>query len=346
MASGDTKTEALLRILGHGGSVDGITGSGNTKTQDYLVDAIGRLQGIEDEVEEIKNNPDVVDIVDTYADLQAYDTQHLSDNDVIRVLQDETHDGNSTYYRFSKNAGTWTFIGEIAGGSGIEYVDLTLAGVSQQGFAVTASKYMDEVLDLAEDDKKVIFRITLPFGTGYPTSGTYELPLFNYEDNEKALAMTVVALGGTLYSIIFGYDLSGIVGDHTNVGNISIDVLPTGSSGSTEIMYLAYYPGEDPAAPGESCLYADAGLTTKLTGGDFWNILSSGNPVALRYRDTSYNEFYTFSFLSSHLPAENTIAGFDSYAPDAYFYSSPNQTVHISFLAGDPDETDGFSIGV
>lgn len=50
MASGDTKTEALLNILGHGGNVDGITGSGNTKTQDYLVDAIERLQRIEDEI--------------------------------------------------------------------------------------------------------------------------------------------------------------------------------------------------------------------------------------------------------------------------------------------------------
>ena len=126
MASGDTKTEALLNILGHGGSVDGITGSGNTKTQDYLVDAIGRLQGIQDEVDELKNNPDVVDIVDTYADLQAYDTKHLSNNDIIRVLADETHSGNSTYYKFNKQADTWTFIGEIAG-SGSVFTKLTSA---------------------------------------------------------------------------------------------------------------------------------------------------------------------------------------------------------------------------
>lgn len=50
MASGDTKTESLLNILGNGGSIEGITGSGNTKTQDYLVDAIERLQRIEDEI--------------------------------------------------------------------------------------------------------------------------------------------------------------------------------------------------------------------------------------------------------------------------------------------------------
>lgn len=118
MASGDTKTEALLSVLGNGGSVEGITGCCNTKTQTYIIDAINRIQGVESEVEELKNNPDVVDIVNTYADLQAYDTQHLTENDIVRVLQDETHDGNSTYYRFTKNPDTWTFIGEISGGGG------------------------------------------------------------------------------------------------------------------------------------------------------------------------------------------------------------------------------------
>ena len=118
MASGDTKTEALLNILGNGGDASDYRGCCNTKTQSYILDAIDRVQNVEDEVEELKNNPDVVDIVDTYADLQAYDTQHLSNNDIIRVLADETHSGNSTYYRFTKNPDTWTFIGEIAGGGG------------------------------------------------------------------------------------------------------------------------------------------------------------------------------------------------------------------------------------
>ena len=118
MASGDTKTEAMLNALGNGGSADEFRGCCNTKTQQYILDAIDRVQNVEDEVEELKNNPDVVDIVDTYADLQAYDTQHLTENDIIRVLQDETHSGNSTYYRFTKNPDTWTFIGEIAGAGG------------------------------------------------------------------------------------------------------------------------------------------------------------------------------------------------------------------------------------
>ena len=111
MASGDTKTEALLNILGNGGDASKYDGSGNTKTQNYILDAIGRMESVEEEVEELKNNPDVVDIVATYADLQAYDKSKLTDNDIIRVLTDETHDGNSTYYRYSKSSKTFSYIG-------------------------------------------------------------------------------------------------------------------------------------------------------------------------------------------------------------------------------------------
>lgn len=128
MASGDTKTEALLNILGSGGDASGYRGCCNTKSQAYILDAIDRVQTLQDDVDELRNNPDVVDIVDTYADLQAYDTQHLTDNDIIRVLNDETHGGNSTYYRLTKNPDTWTFIGEIPSGGGT--MELTLADLN------------------------------------------------------------------------------------------------------------------------------------------------------------------------------------------------------------------------
>lgn len=70
---------------------------------------------IEQEIEDLRNEPDVVDIVGTYADLQAYDTSDLGDKDIIRVLVDETHDDESTYYRWNKTPQTWTYIGAIEG---------------------------------------------------------------------------------------------------------------------------------------------------------------------------------------------------------------------------------------
>lgn len=46
MASGDTKTEALLNILGNGGSGDEYRGCCNTKTQQYILDAIDRINSL------------------------------------------------------------------------------------------------------------------------------------------------------------------------------------------------------------------------------------------------------------------------------------------------------------
>lgn len=70
---------------------------------------------IEQEIEDLRNEPDVVDIVGTYAELQAYDTSDLGDKDIIRVLVDEMHDNESTYYRWNKTPQTWTYIGAVEG---------------------------------------------------------------------------------------------------------------------------------------------------------------------------------------------------------------------------------------
>lgn len=89
-------------------SSDGIPTLLEMEVPQEVWDSIDELQ---EEIDEIKNSPDVVDIVDTYADLESYDTSELGDKDVIRVLNDETHDGESSYYRWNTATQTWTFIG-------------------------------------------------------------------------------------------------------------------------------------------------------------------------------------------------------------------------------------------
>lgn len=68
--------------------------------------------GLQGQIDAISASSDVTDIVGTYAALQAYDTSVLKDNDIIKVLQDEIHDDETTYYRWSTTTETFTLIGE------------------------------------------------------------------------------------------------------------------------------------------------------------------------------------------------------------------------------------------
>lgn len=67
---------------------------------------------LQSQIDAIVASSDVKDIVGTYAALQQYDTSTLGDNDIIKVLQDETHNNETTYYRWSTSSSTFTLIGE------------------------------------------------------------------------------------------------------------------------------------------------------------------------------------------------------------------------------------------
>ena len=68
--------------------------------------------GLQGQIDALSAASDVTDIVGTYADLQAYDTSKLKDNDIIKVLQDENQNDETTYYRWSTSTETFTLIGE------------------------------------------------------------------------------------------------------------------------------------------------------------------------------------------------------------------------------------------
>lgn len=129
MASGDTKTNQYLDIAANGTRADLPSDTCcETRSQTLIRGVAERIMDVEDEVERLENNPDVADIVATYADLQAYDKTQLTDKDVIRVLQDETHDGDSTYYRYSTDTQAFTYIGESKQYTDFVGTDGTTAG--------------------------------------------------------------------------------------------------------------------------------------------------------------------------------------------------------------------------
>jgi hypothetical protein len=70
--------------------------------------------GLQGQIDAITSSSDVKDIVGTYQDLQNYDTSTLGNDDIIKVLQDSTHNDAMTYYRWviTGGVGAWSYIGQ------------------------------------------------------------------------------------------------------------------------------------------------------------------------------------------------------------------------------------------
>lgn len=77
-------------------------------TEEELQKAVDELQS---QIDTISAASDCTDIVGTYTDLQNYDTSTLTDKDIIKVLNDTTHNGQPSYYRWSSSTDQFTYIG-------------------------------------------------------------------------------------------------------------------------------------------------------------------------------------------------------------------------------------------
>lgn len=69
---------------------------------------------LQSQIDAITAASDVFDVVGTYAQLQAYDKSGVPLNDIIKVLQDSTHNNAATYYRLVETSGAteWQYIGQ------------------------------------------------------------------------------------------------------------------------------------------------------------------------------------------------------------------------------------------
>lgn len=92
-------------------------GSTNLVESGGVYDAVENIQtSLQEQIDAIVSSSDVKDVVGTYAELQSYDTSTLGNNDIVKVLNDSTHNNARSYYRWviSGNVGSWVYIGSEA----------------------------------------------------------------------------------------------------------------------------------------------------------------------------------------------------------------------------------------
>ena len=108
-------------------------------------DRQGADNNLQGQIDALAASSDVTDIVGTKAELNAYDTSKLKDNDIVKVLQDESQNDETTYYRWSTTTQTFTLIGEEGPYYTKSATDTLLAGKVDKvtGYGLSENNYSD-----------------------------------------------------------------------------------------------------------------------------------------------------------------------------------------------------------
>lgn len=159
--------------------------------------------GLQGQIDAITSSTDVKDIVGTYTDLQNYDTSTLGNDDIIKVLQDSTHDNAMTYYRWLKDTSTWQYIGQEGPYYTKSEIDTTLL------------PYVKNT-DYASNNKGGV--VKAGFGFAVDNSGISMTQIHTYAQYLNDSDRYFIGKG-TLENVIAGKDLTtkayvdGLVGD-------------------------------------------------------------------------------------------------------------------------------------
>lgn len=263
-------------------------------------------QEIWTEIETIEASSDVVDVVGTYADLQAYDTSKLHANDLIKVLQDETRDDAITYYRWSGTA--FNYVGAEGPYYTASETDTLLAGKQNTLTAGTGIEINNDVISATGTASNTIFYMNAS-ETG-STRHLYEAAdmtgiitmqdIINANDKGQVIVRITTSVTPSMYSDMY-------------LQNAYV------ASGDYQMIFLdnQYYYSFDATQTSASIFqFAKSEVQRKLTAGT--NIQINGNTISAT--DTTYSNF---------VGATSSVAGSAGLVP------APTTSDPDKFLKGD-----------
>lgn len=288
-----------------------IDGTGEAKAIWDAIDAEAETRSHADqeiwtEIETIEASSDVVDVVGTYADLQAYDTSKLHANDLIKVLQDETKDDAITYYRWSGTA--FNYVGAEGPYYTASETDTLLAGKQNTLTAGAGIEINNDVISATGTASNTIFYMNAS-ETGY----TRHL----YETSDMTDAVTI-------QDIIDANDKGQVIVRITTSAAPSVysDMYLQNAyvaSGDYQMIFLDsqyYYGFYAPQTSDNIFQFTKSEVQHKLTAGT--NIQINGNTISAT--DTTYSNF---------VGATSSVAGSSGLVP------APTTSDPDKFLKGD-----------
>ena len=146
-------------------------------------------EDLQSQIDALSASSDVKDVVGTKAELDAYDKSTLGDNDIIKVLNDESQNDARTYYRYNATTQTFTLIGsegvsytkaetnalldekqdELTAGEGIKIENTTISIDEPTAKQVELTQAEYDALSQEEKMNGTIYFITDAEGSGGKT---------------------------------------------------------------------------------------------------------------------------------------------------------------------------------
>lgn len=165
----------------------------NTSLEEEITNRENGDINLQSQIDAIVSSSDLKDIVGTYAELQEYDKSTLGNNDIIKVLNDETRENAQTYYRYNAITQSFVYIGEEAPYYTKSEIDTTLL------------PYVKNT-DYATSTKGGVFKISSAYATRIE-NGYLEASEKTYNDYQNLDNNSFVGKG-TLENVITGKDLT------------------------------------------------------------------------------------------------------------------------------------------
>lgn len=183
---------------------------------------------LQEQIDAMTSASDVFDVVGTYAELQAYDKSTVPLNDIIKVLQDSTHNNAATYYRLVETSGAteWQYIGQEGPYYTKSEIDTDFALKSELPSIATTQQ-----VGLVKPDNSTVF-VGNDGTISVSTNVAAALPLFSFvwsihkiNDVSYLLANTFSWQSGNVYTQGYQHlvdDISGITPSTETISGITI----------------------------------------------------------------------------------------------------------------------------
>lgn len=219
-----TELENLIREGGLTPSAGDLT-QVKTAVNNIVNTAANNLQS---QIDAITSASDVFDVVGTYAELQAYDTTDVPLNDIIKVLQDTTHNDAATYYRLVEVSGNkvWQYVGQEGPFYTKSEIDTDFALKSELPSVATTQQ-----VGLVKPDNSTVF-VANDGTISVSTNVAAALPLFTFvwadhilNDASYLRADTFSWQSGSVYTNAYNHlvnDIAGVTASTETIGSYTI----------------------------------------------------------------------------------------------------------------------------